>query len=100
MENKFKRVQEEIEELKWHLFDDSLTEKGKEKLKELETLMDYAHSSLQLKDKNRITFDEYLKKHYKWYNGFYYESKEGGYFTNGQIADKYKKEVYDKPLIV
>ena len=58
------------------------------------------HSSSQLKEKNKITFDEYLNKHYNWYNGFYYEHKQGGYFTTGQIADKYKKEIYDKPLIV
>ena len=50
METKFKRVQEEIETLKWHLKDNSLSESGKHKLKELETLMDYAHSSLQLKE--------------------------------------------------
>ena len=52
METKFKRVQEEIEVLKWHLKDDALTETGKERLKELETLMDYAHSSSQLPYKN------------------------------------------------
>jgi hypothetical protein len=50
MKTKFKRVQEEIETLKWHLKDNSLSESGKEKLNELETLMDYAHSSTLLND--------------------------------------------------
>ena len=54
MKTEFKRVQEEIEELKWLLKDDSLTEKGKEKLKELKTLMDYVHSSLTLPTERKI----------------------------------------------
>ena len=60
MKTEFKRVQEEIETLKYFESHKELTEHGKQKLIELETLMDYAHSCAQLKENENLKFEEFM----------------------------------------
>ena len=93
METEYPRIKEVIELYKKQEKEINLNFRGKELLIELETLMDYVHSSLKLEEKETLTFEGWLKDNCRYLYNEFYDYKNGTY-SRETLYRKYKRGDY------
>ena len=89
METKFKRVQEAIQSLKNIKNLNKITENGLEYLYELETLMNYVHSSLTFEEKETPAFEDWLKT-FKQVDGKLYQYDNYRTYCHSAMLEQYR----------